>query len=261
MTPMQGFRKVAFLDTNALHAIGLYLEYARKRSLFPWNKGTSNDAEAALHRSRRQKAEKDALLKGFYILSVASSNSLDLQCSALTQLELTSARVRGKAITHAAREGLPDRIWSRVRERDIRDRVGADQMARIAGGVRDIEQTLEGFDFAEATTTRREAARAVEVAAQILGLVYMEPMDSLVYASALLSGADMLLTTDGPFCETVNEIARPGSTAGGTKRDRFRRVKTEVKNLVKAVYGPSSEFELLSAHRVTESGAWKPALK
>ena len=255
------YQKVAYLDTSALHSVGLYLEYAQKHNLFPWEGQSIHDAETTVRRSTKSKAEKEALKKGFNILKASSTKSLDLQYSAVAQMELTAARVRGKAITEAAREGLPDRIWSRIRERGIRDRVSTVAIARISDGVRDIARMLEEFEFAEGTTTRRQAPGAAELAAQILGLVYMEPLDSLVYSSALLSRADLLFTTDGPFCEMVNEISRPGSTAGGTKRSQFRGIRNAVKNLVAGSYGPSATFELPSAHRITEGGVWKPPLR
>ena len=37
MTEKRDFHKVAFLDTNTLHYIGIYLEYAKGKGLFPWN--------------------------------------------------------------------------------------------------------------------------------------------------------------------------------------------------------------------------------
>ena len=35
MKKAQSLRQVAFLDTNTLHYIGIYLEYAKKNDLYP----------------------------------------------------------------------------------------------------------------------------------------------------------------------------------------------------------------------------------
>ncbi len=244
-----------------LHHVGLYLSYAKKRAQFPWGGQAIADSEVTLRNASYGKAEKQSLQGGLHVLKAASDLDLDLQYSAVAQLELLSARIRGKAITKAAREGLPDRIWSRLRERAIRDRVSKAEVERISAGVREIAQVLETFDLAEQTTARKATADAIELACEIVGLVYMEPLDSIVYASALRSGADLIFTSDGPLRDTVNRIREPGGAGDRSAVRRFREIQKQIRRLVTGTDNPSDKFALPSAHRVTPTGTWTPALQ
>ena len=42
-------------------------------------------------------------------------------------------------------------------------------------------------------------------------MVYMDPMDSVVYANALVAAATHLVTTDRPFRDMVNRFKNPSS--------------------------------------------------
>lgn len=43
MSSTYQYQKVAFLDTNVVHYIGLYLEFAKTNEVFPWDDGLEDD--------------------------------------------------------------------------------------------------------------------------------------------------------------------------------------------------------------------------
>lgn len=64
------------------------------------------------------------------------------------------------------------------------------ERADILATVSDLDRTRDVFDLAKG----------------ISGLVYLEMADSVIHASALVAGADYLITRDEYFRKTVNRI-------------------------------------------------------
>ena len=95
----------------------------------------------------------------------------------------------------------------------------------------------------------------LDLAKGINGLVYMEAMDSIIYANALLAEADLLFTRDRYLQKTVNLIHDPRGS------DRYRRIQRKLKGLVgKTVLRDADEIRLPSAHTITADGDLKPDL-
>ena len=207
------YQKVAFLDTNVIHYIGLYLEHAKNGPLFPWD-GAAGDRERAVAAARsalKQVPEdnlKDTLTKGLKIAAMVETDRLIVQYATVSELELITGRAKGQAILDAAAEGLPHRMWSRYSEEEINRRVSMQQLEDIRADVGSITELLEDAGISVERRADR-VAEVFELAVEINGLVYVDGMDSVIYASALLFQADFLYTADGYLRRTVSRIANP----------------------------------------------------
>ena len=213
MTEISVLHKVAFLDTNTLHCIGIYLEYAKKKGLFPWG---SKDAAASEKDVAREDindiADVDlrrSLKRGLEIIDFLSTQDVQVQYTPISELELLVGRTKGKAIMSAAKEGVPDRMWSRFREKEIHKRVSPSDLADLKNRVDGLTAILEESGVAVKTSHSDQASDALELAKGINGLVYMEAMDSIIYASAIVAQADYLFTMDGYL---RSRLKTPGAT-------------------------------------------------
>ena len=101
-------RKVAFLDTNVLHFVGLYLRRARDQGLFPLVGDDVAAAKRHLSDTIENDALKSSLNKGLRVVAHLQSKNIRIEYSAVSELELMEGRARGKALEKArARLTLP----------------------------------------------------------------------------------------------------------------------------------------------------------
>ena len=249
-----------------LHYVGLYLRYAKENGLFPWCcRGEEDDIDwEDVERAKRDlqglgdaHTAKKSLQRGFQVVKIALEKDLALRYGMFSELELLAGRVRGKAVLEAADEGIPDRMWSGLTEKEIRDRVKDEAMKTVEVRVQEIGESLDELGLADRTTSRKELADAIRLAREIVGSVYMQVADSIVYASALLDGADILFTTDGPLRDTVNRVQTPGDGGNPVDVERFRTIHERLRPYVVAEQ-PSGQPLFPRAHTVSASGTVKP---
>ena len=233
MSDPQALQKVAFLDTNTLHYIGIYLEYAKDNDLFPLGSRKSveekNNAEAKVANLGEADLKK-GLLRGLKILNVLLSQNVQVQYAPVSELELLTGRARGKALISAAKEEVPDRMWSHVlREEEIHERVGITDLEEVKSRVDRLTSMLEESGIVVKTNDRDQTRDVLELAKGINGLIYMEAMDSIIYASALVAQANYLYTADRYLKGTVNRICRPDGRAP------YEEIREKLRKLVGAI--------------------------
>lgn len=257
MNEKQSFRRVVFLDTNTLHYIGVYLEYAKENRLFPMGtKDTAKEKEAAAENVNNfaevvvRKSLKRGLETVYFLLR---QENVQVQYAPVSELELLTGRTRGKAIMSAAKEGIPDRMWSHFREDEIRERVSLTELADIKERVDGLTSMLEESGVAVKTGGRDRTSEVLELARGINGLVYMEPIDSIIYASSLVAQADYLFTADGYLKETVNYIYGLGS------EPHYEEIRKKLQELIsQIILGNPNDVELPSSYTVTADGGVRP---
>ena len=258
MKEEQTFRKVVFLDTNTLHCIGIYLEYAKESNLFPWHSEDieKEKDEAKEHVNNLTEAGfKKSLKQGLEAVYWLSTKEVQVQYEHVSELELLVARTKGKAIVSAANEGLPDRIWSRFPEKEIRERVGPIDLGEIKNKIDNLTFMLEESGVAVTTGQSNQTREFIELAKGINGLVYLDAMDSIIYASAIVVQADYLFTMDGYLKTTVNYIHNPWG------KPRYEEIRRQLRQLVsQIILGNADDVVLPSAHTVTADGTLKPNL-
>ena len=105
------------------------------------------------------------------------------------------------------------------------------------------------------TITRSDINRTnevIELANGIASLIYMEEIDSIIYASAVAAGADYLVTVDGYLRETVNKIHN-------SRDQRYKEIRQKLEGRVIEVILKKTrgKFELPRAFTVTYNGKLK----
>ena len=253
MNDQSAFQKLAFLDTNTLHYIGIYLVYAKENNLYP--RGLKEAAKENVNDLADTNLKK-GLKRGLETIYFLSTQDVQVQYAPVSELELLIGRTKGKAIMSAAEEGVPDRMWSRFREDEIRERVGPTDLAIIQSRIDRLTSMLEESDVAVKTSHSDQASDALELAKGINGLVYMGAMDSIIYASALVAQADYLFTADEHLKKTVNYIYSP---CGKSRYEGIRRLLQQLVSRI--ILGNADDIQLPRAHTVTGEGELSPSLR
>ena len=258
MDSQQNLQRIAFLDTNILHYIGIYLEYAKGSDLFPWSpeKSTAEKENAAARVDNLEEAGlKKSLKQGLETIAFLSAQEVQVQYAPVSELELLNGRAKGRAILSAAKEGVPDRMWSRLGEEEIRERVDISELTTVKDGINGLTSLLGESGIAVRTNDRDRTRDVLELAKGINGLIYIEAMDSIIYASALVAKADYLFTADKYLRDTVNYICSPNDIAP------YEEIREKLRQLVGDItLGTADEVELPSAHMITADGNVKPAI-
>ena len=240
------YRKVAFLDTNALHYVDLYLKYAKDASMYPFVDKKMDDDNAVAEAKTRLAdltgtSLKESLGHGLNVLSWISKTDAKVEYSPITDLELMVGRLKGKALEAAAGEGVPDRMWSRFHadEKEVSVRLTPEDLEKTMTGVLGLRPTLEDAGVVTANVAREQ--EVLDLAKHLVGLVYMSVADCIVYSHALAAQANYLITNDTYLRNTVNRIRSKTS---------HRKIKARIREIVRqttATLGDSSDVVLPEA--------------
>ena len=204
------YRRVAFLDTSALHFVGLYTTHAKSNNLYPFGSGADDRsaiAEAEKHLGSMPEVKSTKSLRdGLNVLAWISKEDVRVEYSPITELELMAGRLRGRALEAAAKEGVPDRMWTRFygNEEEISSRLQLDDLEKVKIGVEKLESNLEETGFV-VTVSAERAREILDLAKDLAGLIYMGVTDYIIYASALSAQAAYLITSDRYFSKVVNK--------------------------------------------------------
>lgn len=195
---------VVYLDTNTLHYIQLYLNIVAQKEL---RLPIDDDEFTASMEELPDKEYRKACRRGFYTLKHFQENQWSGLYSPFSEVELQVGRIKGKAFESIAKEGVPDRIWSRrLEEREISRRVTTEQLADIEKTIDDFASALEDFEIVIRKDYETASRDVFDLAKTIVSLVYMDSTDCIIYASALLARADYFITRDGYLRKTINDI-------------------------------------------------------
>ena len=201
---MASYRKVAFLDTNVLHFVDLYLRRAGEHELFPLG-GDEAAAYSHLDESTEDDLRK-SLTNGLNTVAYLLRDNARIEYSVIAELELMAGRARAKALERAAAEGIPDRMWTRFREKEVNDRLQAGDLTRIRRRVEEVGPALEaaGIDASVADADRTKDA--LRLAKHVAAAVHMSVADCMIYAGSLVAEADELISADNYLRKTVNRL-------------------------------------------------------
>lgn len=247
----QIFRKVVFLDTMTLHCIRLCLEHAKKDGLqFPTDKQAVSRLKNHFG-NVQEKPLKESLQKGLETIIRLSTDDIQIEYAPVSELEMLTGIAEGKARINMAKEGVPHRMWSRFSEKEVRDWITAEDLATIKAHMDELGSMLEESGVTVIRSDSKRTNEAIELAKGIVGLIYMDEIDSIIYASAVAAGADYLATADNYLRETVNNIHAP-------KDQRYKGIRKKLGELVsKVILETSVKFDLPRAFTVTHNGKLK----
>lgn len=200
--------KTLFLDTNAVHMGRLYLDLAR-------SKGIPKDAEVEtaktllkdlVPKGQALKSYEAGLRVVYYLRS--RQDSPQIEYAPVTRLELLCGLLRGQAMLAAAHETIPNRMWNRLDEFEILERLDPDNYEKTAD-IGDITETFADYGITVNESDPKRMPEVWDLSRHLLGCVYLDVGDCVVYASALLAQADELLTKDEYFRTVVNGVRNP----------------------------------------------------
>ena len=132
--------------------------------------------------------------------------------------------------------------------------MGVDDLKQIKEKVDGLTSLLKDSGVAVEMSGSNETRDVLELAKGINGLIYMQAMDSIIYASTLVAKADYLFTSDKYLRNTINRIQGLRSS-GDTTRDQ--KIGRQLRQLVS---GTTDKVELPSAHTMTDKGTLEPEI-
>ena len=223
MSTESDHRIVLFLDTNSLHYLDLFIRFSEENDLI-----AETDREVVEQHidSLDDEHYRDSIRCGCNIVHFALEEDALVEYSPVSKIELIAGRVKGAVIENAAKEGIPDRMWSRMYEKEIRDRSITQDLERIRTRVDDFGSVLDRWNVAHVYgSSGSRTMDVLELASVVVGMVYMSTADSIVYASAIAAKADYFITGDSYLRETVNLIHNPSN------RPRYLSVQRQLRTL------------------------------
>ena len=197
----------AFLDTNALHFLGIWIAYKREDGLIHCHQVDDRRLKKLL--ATKDQEMKKAIEKGLAIEQFCFKNDLRIQYSPISELELQIGLARGRVMSMLADEHAPPRMWSRIvhDEVAINDRLVGEPLAACR---RDLEKTVRSLE--EEDTSIIDQDRLIHqsdlwaLARELGGLVYLDTCDCLIFANTLLAEAKYLITFDRHLKKITNRI-------------------------------------------------------
>ena len=161
---------------------------------------------------------RESLEKGFATIECLAKPNVQAEYSSISELELMAGRAKGKAVVNAAREGVPDRMWGRLYDKEVGARLTTVDLTDIKARVEELSPTLERAGIPAAVSDQGRTRDVLDLAKGIAGLVYLASADSVIFASALIARADFIITADEYFRKTINRIR-----SGQQPYDNIRR--------------------------------------
>jgi len=230
-----------FLDTNVMHFARLYLCFAQKHDLPPLGSSQQDPDEIleGTYRGRTRVFQNHvAGRKIVEYLRGRCESGARVEFSPMSQLELVCGLLRGRAVLDAADEGIPSRMWNRMDEDEILDRLRTDTYDEVQRDTGEIEDQFLAAGIILHETDPQRTREIWSVSRRLLGLVFLDTSDCAVYASALLAEADELLTADVYFRGIVNRLANPAGIPDPESKKRFEQARELLIKLISEAIAP-----------------------
>ncbi len=240
-----------FLDTMTLHNIRLCLEHANEEELqYP----TDNKAISELKDSFdnvQEKGLKQAFQTGLETIVQLSKYDIQIEYASVSEIEMITGLTEGKVRVALADEGVPYRIWSGFSEKETRERITVEELESIKTQVDNLGLMLQQSGLTVTQSDTRREDDVIRLAKGIVGLIYMRDIDSIIYASAIIAGAECLFTSDSNLRSAINAIQ-------DGRDQRYREIRQKLKTLISSVIpGDSDKINLPNAFAVTHEGKSK----
>ena len=245
------YRRVVVLDTMTLHFARLCFDYADEHGL-----DIVAEEKALAHARCRLAVVEDVELRkslkiGLETIALLAQHDVQVEYTDISELELLTGIAEGEARLSLAREGVPHRMWSTLREKEIRERLRGDELGEIHARIGCLLPRLEGVGISITKSDLRRVGEVMELAREICRRIYMRELDSIILGGAIAVEADYLLTADEYFRETLNLVQ-------GSDIERYRAIGDSLRQVISQVLlEVSDDFELPRAFMVTQNGKLK----
>ena len=229
------FRPTIFLDTNALHYMSSYLPWAEKENLPPFHGGVTHEQAQNALRQHMPKSIADFLLHGAETLSFLQQevNGQDaaIYTSRFAKAEVIYGVLEGQAHARLAREGLPYRMRQRagVLSELVSMYLESPDYQRVVGEWDDFLNQLKNKGYITVSYVEDEEnfSRIAEVAEFLQSRIFMDVVDSWMYACALVMQAERIITFDKYFKDVVNRLQNPQTDPD------WKQLQSDLKKMLK----------------------------
>lgn len=201
---------VVVMDTNVLHCVRLYLSYVGDKRLYPGEEVQWNTTKAYIEGKVDEEKIREALLKGGQVLHFMRRNGAEISRCSAVELEWFRLEAYSYALGKAVRQSqVRGRWFSRFDDRQVNWWMTPKDRQGIAASLDKTFDTLDSSGIRVSDLDPSASADVVWLARGIMAIVYMDPLDSVVYAHALVATATHLMTSDSPFRSVVNRFRNP----------------------------------------------------
>ena len=230
------FRPTIFLDTNALHYTSSYLRWAEKENWPPFQSGVTLDQVRSVLRQHMPKSIANDILKGTktlaYLQQQVKEQEAAIYTSRFAKAEVIYGVLEGQAHARMAREGLPYRM---------RQRAGIlSELVSMYLESQDYQQVIREWDnllnlledkggitvlYVE---NEEDFSQIAEVAEFLQSRIFMDVVDSWMYACTLVIQGEKIITFDGYFKRVINRLHNPQGESD------WQQLQSDLQNMLKA---------------------------
>ena len=230
------FRPAIFLDTNALHYMSSYLQWAKNENLPPFQQGVNFEQARNVLRKHMPEGIADMLLKGAKTLSFlqkkVDQHEAAIYTSRFAKAEVIFGVLEGQAHARMAREGLPYRMRQRtgVLSELVSMFLELQDYRQVTGEWDNFLNSLEdkGGITVLYVENEEDFSQIAELAEFLQSRIFMDVVDSWMYACALAIQSERIITFDRYFRRVINELHNP-------PRDTdWSQLQNELQNLLRA---------------------------
>ena len=201
---------VVVLDTNVLHCVRLYLSYAKGRLRYPYKGVQWSSTEKYIGKRVDEVKVREALLCGGRVLHFMNLNGAEISRCSAVELEWFRLEAYSYALGRAVRRSrVRGRWFSRFDDRQVNWWMTPEDRESIAASLDEAFHTFDSLGIRVSDLDPSASTDVVWLARGIMTIVHMDPLDSVVYAHALVATATHLLTSDNPFKNVVNRFQNP----------------------------------------------------
>ena len=233
------------LDTNALTSLSLFIEFCDMANIDPDDIKSTSDFDQAVKRIAKEKdiveefllskEDKGGPFQGSKVFKYLRGRSFkEVLTSSICENEALHVLLERRADEILTKVGVPFRLRKKT---FFRVQTELDY-PNIRKQWEDFKSTLEdyGIEVKFAEEGYRAFWRDLFALQQcLMKYILIESQDFLIYATAILIGADEIHTNDDEFKSIINSIYNPSN-------DRWKQIREEIeKELVDAI--PSREEE------------------
>ena len=234
-TPL-AFRPTIFLDTNALHYMSSYLRWAEKENLPPFQGGVAFRQARNVLRQHMPKSIADMPLQGAKTLAFlqqqVDQHGAAIYTSRFAKAEVIYGVLEGQAHARMAREGLPYRMRQRtgVLSELVSMYLESQDYRQVIGEWDNFLNLLEdkGGITVLYVENEEDFSQIAEVAEFLQSRIFMDVVDSWMYACALVMQAERIITFDGYFKRVINRLHNPQGESD------WQQLQSDLQNMLRA---------------------------
>ena len=186
------------------------MSYAKGRHRYPYMGVQWSATKAYIGRRVKEEKVRDALVCGGRVVHFMQRTGAELSRCFAVELELFRLEAFSYALGRAVRRSpVRGRWFSRFEDRDVNYWMTPQGRQSIVASLEETFDTLDSLGIRASVLDPAASSDVVRLAGGIVAMVYMDALDSVVYAHALVATATHLITRDGPFRGVVSRFKNP----------------------------------------------------